>query len=122
MYEFFTDTLFKEQPEVNPSLQPPLIISPKEEVQLAVDFYGGYDTSEPHGWLADVFDQEDGKDPKFLIDRRYKEDGIPGQEIKFKEILDEVVRKIRSIPEDQEQPKATILFMGCCRGSGGSVN
>ena len=122
MQDYFENVLKYEQPDVNPSLQKPYIIHPNEEALLAVNFYGGFDSSEPHGWLADVFDQEVGKDPNFLIDRRCKEDGLPGQEIKFKEILDEVVRKIRSIPEDQEQPKAIILFMGCCRGSGGYVN
>ena len=122
MYDFFTNTLYHEQPNVKPSLQPPLIIRPKEEVTLAVDFYGGDNISEPHGWLADVFDQEVGQDPKFLIDKRFKEGGIRSQEIKFKEILDEIVNKIIAIPEEQEQPKAIILFMGCCRGSGGFVD
>lgn len=29
-----------------------------------------------------------------------------------------VVDKIKSIPEGDEQPKAAIIFMGCCRGDG----
>ena len=124
MNDFFSNVLYCEQPEVNPELQKPLIIPAGREVKLAVDFSGGYDSEEPQGWLADVFDQEDGKDPEFLIDRRFKKDKegepMPGQKILFSEILNAVVKKIKTIPEE-EKPKAAVLFMGCCRGSGGNI-
>ena len=123
MNDFF-DTLFSEQPEVNPELQKPLIIPKKTTVELAVDFYGGFDSSEPHGWLADVFEQKPEEEPKFLIDKRFKEveegEPKPDQKILFSEILNAVVKKITPIP-DEKKPGAAIIFMGCCRGSGGNI-
>ena len=75
MGKYFKEVLYHEQPEVNPKIQEPYVIQPRESVLLAVDFCGGFSESEPHGWLADVFDQDAKKEPSLLIDARYAQHG-----------------------------------------------